>query len=481
MKNIFVKVILLFVVAASFNACYDELDQQPNNSFSPDTYYQNITDFENAMRGVYSGFYGGGYYGGSFLTRPDIMSDNVILAQLGRRSNQFFNEWRYEPNSAWDMMYSPYVVTNRANLIINQIDNISDGSEKDNFLGEARAARALALFDMLRVYCEAPTQTDPSTSLGMPIITSSDDPAIQVPRPTLAESYNYVIQELEAAKSLVNVDNGVGRLNKNAVNALLSRVYLYNGDYSEAIAAANAVTTPIASIANFPGVWTDSNEDGVVFKLDQDRVLDGIGIGIDWSQSVGGTVRPEYVIAFDFFNMYQTNDVRKNAYTFIGADSGGNIYNAIKKMLGEAGQNNGVVDAKVIRAAEVYLNKAEAYMMLPSPNEAAALEALDMVRLNRYSGFTGGTETGAALLDAIKLERRLELFAEGHRFFDVKRWGEAIERNTEFGEFFDGTGTPVPAEFATLPATSHRFNLPIPQREINIYPSFQQNPGYDGN
>ncbi|MEZ4976874.1 MAG: RagB/SusD family nutrient uptake outer membrane protein [Flavobacteriaceae bacterium] len=147
-------------------------------------------------------------------------------------------------------------------------------------------------------------------------------------------------------------------------------------------------------------------------------------------------------------------------------------------MLGEAGQNNGVVDAKVIRAAEVYLNKAEAYMMSNPPNEAAALQALDMVRSNRYSGFVSGNETGAALLDAIKLERRLELFAEGHRFFDLKRWGMAIERSTVYGEYFDGSGTPVPAEFATLPASSHKFNLPIPQREINIYPDFQQNPGY---
>ena len=476
MRKIFLKVIV-FIGLVSLNSCTDELDQQPNNAFSPETYYQSITDFENATRGVYSGFYGGSYYGTSFLTLPDIMSDNVILAQQGRRSNQFYNEWRYEPNSGWDMMFSPYVVTNRANLIIDNIGNLSDGSEKNNFLGEARAARALAMFDMLRVYCDTPTQAD-ANSLGMPVITSSDNPSIQIPRPPLSESYQFVIDELEAAKALINEDNGVGRLNKNPINALLSRVYLYAGQYDKVITSANAVTTPVASIANFPGIWTDSNNDGVIFKLDQDRVLDGIAIGVDWSQSVGGTVRPEYVMAFDFFNMYQSNDVRKNAYTFVGADSGGNIYNAIKKMLGEAGQNNGVVDAKVIRAAEVYLNKAEAYMMSNPPNEAAALQALDMVRSNRYSGFVSGNETGAALLDAIKLERRLELFAEGHRFFDLKRWGMAIERSTVYGEYFDGSGTPVPAEFATLPANSHKFNLPIPQREINIYPDFQQNPGY---
>ena len=171
----------------------------------------------------------------------------------------------------------------------------------------------------------------------MPIILGTD-PAVKELRPTVAESYQFVIDELEAAKNLINSDNGVGRLNKNAVNALLSRVYLYNAEYDKVITAANAVTSTVATIANFPGVWTDSNNDGVIFKLDQDRVLDNIGVGIDWSQSVGSSVRPEYVMAYDFYQLYENNDVRKNAYTFIGADSDGNFYNAIKKMFGEAGQ-----------------------------------------------------------------------------------------------------------------------------------------------
>ena len=474
MKNI-IKAILLSGVLI-FSSCDDELDQQPNNSFSIDTYYKTAGDFENATRGLYSGFFRGGYYGSSFLSRPDIMSDNVILAQTGRRSNQFFNEWRYTPNAAWDMMQSPYIVNNRANLIIANIDNLEDGPVKNNFLGEARASRALAMFDMLRVYSKIPAQGgDANTSLGMPIILGTD-PAVKELRPTVAESYQFVIDELEAAKNLINTDNGVGRLNKNAVNALLSRVYLYNGEYAKVITAASAVTSTVATIANFPGVWTDSNNDGVIFKLDQDRVLDNIGVGIDWSQSVGSTVRPEYVMAYDFYQKYSNNDVRKNAYTFIGADSDGNLYNAIKKMFGEAGQNNGAVDAKVIRTAEVYLNKAEAHAMLDQ--DGPALTALDVVRSNRYSGFVSGNETGTALMDAIKLERRLELFAEGHRFFDLKRWNMPVQRDPNYGDFFDGTGTPVPAAFLNLSANDFKFNLPIPQREKNIYPEFQQNPGY---
>ena len=476
MKNIFKTIIFVFGLLI-IQSCDDELNQLPNNALSPETYYNTADEFETAIKGVYSGMLGGAYYGGSLLSRPDIMTDNVILAQAGRRSNQLFHEWRHSPNLAWGMMFSPYIVTNRANLILDNLGKLDDGAVKNNFEGEARAARALALFDLLKVYSKIPTQSsDANSALGMPVITELD-PAIRKLRPTVAESYEFVVTELEAAKSLINANNGVGRLNKNAVNALLSRAYLYTGQYSQAVTAANAVSVPIASASNFAQVWTDSSEDGVIFKIDADRILDNTGIGIEWSQSVNNTVVPEYVMSYELFNLYASSDVRKSAYTALQADSDGNEYNSIIKMFGEVGQNNGSVDPKVIRAAEVYLNKAEAYAMQPG-NDANALAALDMVRSNRYASFISGNETGAALLNAIKLERRLELFAEGHHFFDVKRWGEGIDRSATDGEFYDGTGTPVPSLFLTLPAGSHLFEMPIPQSEINVYPEFQQNPNY---
>ncbi len=476
MKKIFKTFVPIICLVGFLSSCDDELDQLPNDSVTPQTFYTNNADFESATRGIYSGFLGGAYYGGLFSSLADIMTDNVIIAPAGRLSNQVFFEWRQAPNLAWNVMGSPYLITNRANLIIQNIDNLSDGQDKNNFLGEARATRALALFDMLRVYSKIPTQSaDASSSLGMPIITVTD-PNIEIPRPTVEESYNFVISEFEAAKSLLNSDNGSGRLNTNSVNALLSRVYLYNGDYQASIDAANDVSGSVASITSFPGIWTDANTDGVLFKIDQDRILDGVGIGVQWSQSNAGNVIPEYVASFELFNLYQNTDIRKTSYMSTLPDAAGNIYNAITKIFGETGQNNGVVDAKVIRMSEVYLNKAEAYSNLN--NDAMALASLDEVRSNRISGFVSGNETGTALMDAIRLERRLEFFAESHRFFDLKRWNEGVVRSATDGEFFDGTGTTTATNFLSLPAGSNLYQLPIPQAERNIFPGLQQNPGY---
>ena len=477
MKNIFKTIILVFGILL-FNSCEDELDQLPNDSVSPDTFYNNIGEFESAIRGVYSGFLSGNYYGGQFLALPDILTDNVIIAQEGRLSNRLFFEWRHAPNLAYSFMYAPYVVTNRANLILSNIGNLPAGAERSNIEAEARAARALALFDLVRVFSEIPTQSaGASQTLGMPIITSTD-PTVQVLRPTVETSYDFIISELEDIKATINADNGSGRFNKNAVNGLLSRAYLYNGEYLKAITAANAVTATVATSANFPAVWTDGSEDGVIFKINQDRILDGVSIGTSWSQSNAGAIVPEYVLSFELANLYSSTDVRKSsgAFTQIQADASGNLYNSITKMFGEAGQNNGTVDAKVIRAAEVQLNKAEAHAMLGQFPEALA--ALDMVRMNRYSSFISPSETGAPLLEAIKLQRRLELFAEGHRLFDLKRWNQSVVRSTTDGDFFDGTGTPVPSEFSSFSAGNTLFQFPIPQSEINAFPEFQQNPGY---
>ena len=166
--------------------------------------------------------------------------------------------------------------------------------------------------------------------------------------------------------------------------------------------------------------------------------------------------------------------IRKEAYT-MAAQSNDNPplqFNAIKKLFGRPGQSNGQVDIKIFRSAEAYLNMAEAYFNLG--NESAARTALDAVRIKRYTTPPSG-ETGSALRDAIRLERRLEFAFEYQRFFDLKRWGLPVERDG-FGDLADGTGTP--SDQQSLPAGSNKFQLPIPQTALDLNPNLVQNPGY---
>ena len=485
MKNRLYKYCLAsFVAATLLVSCDDELDVDPFTEGNPETFFNTVSSFQNGVDGIYSQFWN--YYsapGSGLQGIPDILSDNVILAQTGRRSNEVYYDYRYNPNTlgAIPLYWSEaYEAVNAANLIIGQIDNLASGPEKDNILGQALAARAIAHFDLARIYAMIPTQSaDAANSPGIVYIKvedgDTDDPLAQPSRETVASNYSEIIGDLEQAAQLIGTSNGEGRLNRNAVYAMLSRVYLYNGDYQLAINAADQVTTDIID-AKVEGalmaVYEDTTNKGVIIEWSVNTSSESRfnNVGVLYSQTTPPNTVLEYAVEYEFFNNLDPNDLRREVIQY-DATNQGNNYNAIRKFLGEPNQVNGRVDIKVLRAAEVLLNKAEAQFEI---DPAAALTTLNILRDARYTSYTGG-ETGQALEDAIQYERRVELSFEGHRFFDLKRRGEAVQRSNN-GDLADGSGTPP--EILTLPVGDHRFQFPIPIDEINANPNMAQNPDY---
>lgn len=457
------------------SSCDDRLELNPHDQISAETALNTPGDFENAVNGLYTLMIDGQYYGADFMSFPDVLADNLIFNPGGRQTQRSTFEWRYNANDTRGaFMADAADVIQHANFILANINKLSDGATKDNIKAQALAARALALFNQSNVFGKIPTQSsDANSSLGVPVISSSDI-TVNYSRNTVSEVYTSIIEDLEEAKTLIS-NNGIERFNLNAVNALLSRVYLYNGDWQNAIDSANNVTTNVSSITNFGNIWNDASDAGVIFELKNFDADTNVSTGVPYSQTLPPDgILSEYVVAFDFAALYQNNDVRRSAYINTSAYGSAGIYNHVAKYLSSSvNTGSGVVDIKIVRAAEVYLNKAEAHAELNQ--DVLALAALDMVRSNRYTSFTSPGETGQALKDAIALERRLELAFEGHRFFDIKRKGLAINRGN-FGEFSDGSGTaPV---YLNLPAGDCRFELPISKTEIDVNPNMEQNPCY---
>jgi tetratricopeptide (TPR) repeat protein len=489
MKKIY---IYTSIVLLSITGCKKELTQDPYNAVPTDQAFKTPDDFTNAVRGAYAAFrdypqknadgtittfatYYGGQDGGAMASSPDVLADNLILNQQGRKSQQFLFDFTFKANTTWDLWTNAYVAVLRANYIITNIDHLSTGAFKNNIQGEALAIRALAQFDILRLYAKSYISAN-DADLGVPYVTSTD-PAALPSRGAVKSEYALVVKDLEQAATLIGSDNGVGHMNKAAVEALLSRAYLYMGQWQKVVdsstkAIADALPdNALATATEFPGIWTDATEKDVLFKI---KILDvdNAQIGVGYEQASSAGVRPEYSVDFALFNLYTNNDVRKTAY--IGQSTFGGVkYNYVKKYFGRAAGNANVVDAKVIRMGEVYLNRAEAYYNLG--NATSALADLNILRKNRYTGFVAGVETGQALYDAILLQRRLELAFEGARFFDLKRLNLPIQRST-FGDRADGSG--IPASVKTVAANSGLFQLPIPLSEINANKNITQNPGY---
>lgn len=479
MKNN-IKLLVLLFSFGFFMSCDDELnDLQPFVEGNPETFFTSVSAFQNGVDGAYRQLWN--YYsdpGSGLQGIPDILSDNVTLVRTGRTSNSTYFDYRYVASTGGpiDFYWSEaYEAVNVANLVIAQIDNLADGAEKDNILGQALAIRAWAHFDLVRFYGKIPTQSaDANASLGVVYIKAEDgdteDPLAEPVRETVASNYAEIIGDLERAAQLIGEDNGEGKLDVNGVYGLLSRVYLYNGEYQKVIDAANKVDVELATAEDLEGLYTDVNEAGLVVELAINTSSESTGnnVGVLYSQTTASDVL-EYAFDFDFFNSIDEDDLRLGVISYIGENSG-NQYNAIAKFLGETGEVNGRVDIKVLRAEEVLLNKAEAQFELGLD----ALSTLNELRDLRYVAYDGG-EAGQDLEDAIQFERRVELSFEGHRFFDLKRRGEPVMRST-MGDIIDGSGTPP--DFPTLAADNFRFQMPIPIAEINSNQNIVQNPGY---
>lgn len=480
---------LIYILAIgflSFTSCKKELNQDPFNALNADQAFNTVADFENAVRGAYAGLRGGTYYGGqdggAMIITPDILSDNLIINSQGRFSQQTTYQLNYTANNTWSYWANAYTTILRANYVLNNIDKLPESAAKNNLRAEALALRALAHFDLLRLYGKRYIGAA-DADMGVPYVTTTD-PNAKPSRTPLKQAYGLVVADFLAAETGINLNNGVGRLNKSAVQGLLGRVYLYMGQWQNAVDKSTAsinnvpAANALASITEFPGIWTDATEKDVLFKV---KILDvdAINVGVAYQQTVSGNVRAEYSPTCELAQQYQSTDVRTNTYmgqsTFSGLTA-----RYVKKHVGRATGALNVVDVKVIRLSEVYLNRAEALYNLGIARYAEALADLNAIRSRRYSDYNPLTaiEVGTALYEAILKERRLELAFEGHRFFDLKRLGLPIQRSATEGDAVDCSGVPAPATARTLAATDHRFQLPIPQSEITANENIVQNPGY---
>ena len=459
-----------------------DLELTPYNQIETTQAFNTEADVTLAINGMYAGLRTSGSYfvNGVWNIVADVLADNLIPNKTGpgRGTLLTFSEWRYTGESTFGLFSGGYTIVRRANAILENIDKFPEGAFRNNAKGEALAIRGLVYFDMVRVYSKT-YENAADTDSTMPYVTTTD-PTITPSKEPVKAFYDKVIADLEQAKTLVGISNGIYRLNKNAVSGLLSRVYLYKGDWAATIKAATdalGASPNVGTLANFPKIWTDDSNEGVLFKVRNTKLDNVNSQGVNYYQTVSGERKAEYVVEYNFRQLFTAEDVRTSAYIATSPFNGKQYNNVIKYNGRTNNDPAGVVDGKVLRTAEVLLNRAEAYYR--SGDEASALADLKLLKANRYDPYDPAADdalTGQDLLDEILLQRRLELAFEGDRFWDLKRRNEPVVRDATKGDVANGSG--VPYVFTSLPAGDYRFQLPFPQTEINFNTNLKQNPGY---
>ena len=115
---------------------------------------------------------------------------------------------------------------------------------------------------------------------------------------------------------------------------------------------------------------------------------------------------------------------------------------------------------KLFRLSEQYLIRAEAYCNLPTPNYSAASKDLTTLRAKRFSGGAGAiTVSSSNWLQTISEERVRELYMEGFRLNDLKRWHMGFERKPQTNSLAEGSSLKIEAD-------DPRFVWPIPRHEL---------------
>lgn len=469
--------ISIAILLVTVMACTEDfITRSDPDQVTDEFVFSDINQVQAALNGVYDGLQTSNYYGRYFVLIPDLMGDGV--KQNADNSNRGTLQYRYEVNAntgiAQGIWEDVYAVINRANVIITRIDEVPGASDatKNQILGEALSLRAMGHFDLVRFFA-LPYNVSSGVAnangagghLGVPVVTVPLAPDAALPRNTVAEVYTQIVADLELAKTLMNDNANFSqyRFTSAGASALLSRVYLYLGEWAKAEAEATAVINSgnydLMSagqyVAGFDGNVANSE---AIFDL-KFSTSDYNGTnGLGYMYSSNG-----------YYDMLPTTDLDdllaeiSDPTTDVRAEMWDTSIPVARKYLGPDNAA-GVDNTHILRLSEVYLNRAEARAR--QNNFAGARSDLNTLRTNRGAANTAASDGG--LLDAILKERRIELAFEGQRIFDITRNGEDLVRND----------CALPNGNCTVEFPDYRFAHPIPQVEIDVNPNMAQNEGY---
>ena len=372
---------------------------------------------------------------------PDLYADNLDFtgtygtdAEVGLRNVS-------NSNGAFLTLWADcYDGINRANGVLAAIPEVSGltSAQQAKFKGAALFVRAVQYYRLVEWFGGVPLVLEPSKGVGEESMVCRD---------SKEDVLTQIVQDLEEAVSILPTGKDPGRATKGAANALLARVYLEGGSYSQARdKATTLISDPTYSLlADFADNFTTKHGSESIYEI-QFTVNNNNSLAF-WYFPTTLDGRLGFSPTAELYNLYGPTDTRRDASIRI---DGSTRY--VYKYPSIASGNDNVI---LLRLAEMYLIRAEANARLGA-DDSTVLADINMIR--ERAGATPVSVSGqAALLDAVLAERRLELAFEGLRFFDLRRFGEAQTK---------------------LAIDANHLLFPIPQGERDTNPNLDQNPGY---
>lgn len=454
---------ILFIWLAPFllllGSCDSFVDVElPGSQLSSTAVFKDYSTANAALTDIYSKIRDRGLLTGNGSGLSNQLGNYTDeLVPYGMPSNTSFNFYfntllPTTPDMAdyWNATYNQIYA---ANAIIEGVA-ISNGlttTQKNQLSGEALFIRALSHLYLVNLYGDIPfvTQTDYKSNS---VVTRM--PAEKV--------YELIIKDLQESEQKLGTNySNTHRIlpNRYAVKALLARTYLYSGAFAQAANEASAILnqTELYHLEDLNEVFLiDSSE--TIWQLQSADEGQNTQEGLFFIFQSGPP--PSVALSENLVQSFSSDDQRLSAWIQPVSD-GTSVWYHVFKYKEQDYTPVSLEYSVVFRLAEQYLIRAEA--RANQGDLIGAKEDLNKIR-NRADLKNTTAVSKEEILQAILLERKWELFTEhGHRFFDLKRFGE-----------LDSQLSPVKPGWKT---TSRLF--PLPQTELSTNPNLRpQNPGY---
>lgn len=423
------KLTLLVIFGSLIASCEDfvEIDP-PRTEVIRETIFSSDQTANIAMNGIYVEMRGFGLFTYHSVVPTGLLSDELTyLASSVRNIDYEANDVKANNSELFSSFWQlPYKLINNANGIIEGLTSNTQVSPdlRDHLIGEALFIRAFVHFYLTNLFGEVPyvTTTD----------IEANNAASRMPVDLI---YDQLTVDLLEAQSLMYddyefLDNQRIRATRFAATSLLARVYLYSENWEGADQQSTAILERpdlFKLEENLNEVFLATNEESILQLVTQNSFeREGTTFLGDYLVINRPPGPNSFVGAFpvndNLVSIFDSSDNRLVDWigTFVSGAASYNFSNKYKNA--NLFQNGPAEHTILLRLAEQYLIRAEARAKLN--NLSGSLADINAIR-NR-AGLPDTTfNDQASALGVIELERRKELFVEGHRWFDLKRTGNA--------------------------------------------------------
>lgn len=483
MKKLYIRAFAALALATSLASCGDKfLETDIYGGIDSSIALDNPEHIGSALNGLYYLLYHYRFAGTEATAFGDLASD---ITYWNNETNHFSDIYQFSPteNSTLlkDVWYYGYKVAGGASGVIDAslklYDKASEGDKAylDKCLGEAYALRAYAHLVLVNMFSHQVkvAGADFSGEPGVVLVQHPIGAEDKVKRSTIGETYAAI--ETDLTKSLGHLEKygrnpGLFYFNPAAVKGLQARVYLYEEKWQLAADAAKEAL----KIKGISSLITDPEHYANLYAGGASNTESFFALAItesqNWSAYSSGTLWSAYSYSPSPWlqSIMSAADCRRAVWGWdIESTETVPIFNSGKFL--PASGNPAFGTCYLINAPEMFLIQAEALAQLDQPVPAATALIEVAKRNPAIASVADLPADKAGLLSFIKDERARELFQEGHRLYDLRRWGDKVNVQASKAPAVDWVIKGYDISNAVYP---------IPVAEINANMGVEQNAGW---